>query len=127
MKKAEKKKLKKAIDHIKSTLKKAKKEEAKARSNYNAEIKTCKKKIKPVFAVCSGGLQPTHVPALVKMFGKDIIIQAGGGVHGNPLGTRKGSVAMRQAIDAVMKKVPLKKYAKGKEELSAAIKKWGIY
>ena len=83
-------------------------------------------KIKPVFAICSGGLYPGTVPALVKMFGKDIIIQAGGGVHGNPLGTRAGARALRHAIDAVMKNIPLKEYAKHHKELNAAIKKWGV-
>lgn len=81
-------------------------------------------KIKPVFAVCSGGLQPTHIPYLVRMFGKDIIIQAGGGVHGNPLGTISGAKAMRQSIDAVMRNIPLSEYSKKHNELKAAIEKW---
>lgn len=83
-------------------------------------------KIKPMFAVCSGGLYPGTIPKLVKYYGNDIIIQAGGGVHGNPLGTRLGSKAMRQAIDAVMKGIPLKEYAKKRKELKAAIDKWGV-
>jgi ribulose-bisphosphate carboxylase large chain len=82
-------------------------------------------RIKPVFAVCSGGLQPMHIPNLVRMFGKDIIIQAGGGVHGNPLGTRSGAMAMRQSIDAAMKKIPLNEYSKNHKELRAAMEKWG--
>jgi len=81
--------------------------------------------IKPVFAVCSGGLHPGLIPALVKNLGKDIIVQAGGGVHGHPLGTRGGAKAMRQAIDAVMSRVSLKDYAKSHRELEIAIKKWG--
>jgi len=84
-------------------------------------------KIKPMFAVCSGGLHPGLVPPLIKMFGKDIIIQAGGGVHGHPKGTRKGATAMRQAVDAALKKIPLKEYAKTHKELKEAIEKWGIY
>jgi len=83
-------------------------------------------KIKPVFAVCSGGLYPGTVPALVKMFGKDIIIQAGGGVHGHPLGTRAGAKAMRQAIEATMNNISLNDYAKTHKELNIAIKKWGV-
>ena len=82
-------------------------------------------KIKPMFAVCSGGLQPLHVPKLVKMFGNDIIIQAGGGVHGHPDGTRAGAAAMRQAVEATMKKIPLKTYAKNHYELQRAFEKWG--
>jgi ribulose 1,5-bisphosphate carboxylase large subunit-like protein len=32
---------------------------------------------------------------------------------------------MRQAVDAVMKKISLKNYAKKHEELREALKKWG--
>ncbi|MCD6276048.1 MAG: type III ribulose-bisphosphate carboxylase, partial [Thermoplasmata archaeon] len=46
--------------------------------------------IKPVLSVASGGLHPGHIPEVVDILGKDIVIQAGGGVHGHPDGTRKG-------------------------------------
>lgn len=82
-------------------------------------------RIKPVFAVCSGGLHPGLVPQLVKMLGNDIIVQAGGGVHGHPLGTAKGAAAMRQAIDAAMSGIPPREYAKTHKELRLAIEKWG--
>jgi len=80
---------------------------------------------KKTFPVCSGGLQPGHIPTLVKFFGKNIIIQAGGGVHGHPNGTRAGAKAMRQAAEAVAKDINLIKYSKTHKELAAAIKKWG--
>jgi len=80
--------------------------------------------IKPMFAVCSGGLHPGHVPALVKMLGKDIIIQMGGGIHGHPRGTVAGARAARQAIDAVMKKISLKEYSKNHKELREALEKF---
>lgn len=78
----------------------------------------------PVFAVCSGGLHPGLVPALVRALGKDIIIQAGIGVHNHPHGTRAGAAAMRQAIDAVLEHIPLPEYARTHRELKAAIGKW---
>ncbi|MBU3904640.1 MAG: type III ribulose-bisphosphate carboxylase [Nanoarchaeota archaeon] len=81
-------------------------------------------KMKSVFPVCSGGLHPGHVEQLVKMLGKDIIIQAGGGIHGHPLGTKDGAMAMRQAVDAVMKGIPVKKYAEKNLELKLALNKW---
>ncbi len=81
--------------------------------------------LKPVFAVSSGGLCPLHVPKLIDMLGRDIVIQAGGGIHGHPMGTRKGAIAMRQAVDAALNGIPLKEYAKDHKELAAAIKKWG--
>ncbi len=55
--------------------------------------------IKPVFAVCSGGLAPVHVPRLVRMLGRDIIIQMGGGIHGNPEGTEAGAREARKAVE----------------------------
>lgn len=81
--------------------------------------------IKPTFAVCSGGLHPGHIPALVQMLGRDIIIQCGGGIHGHPDGTVAGATAARQAIDAVMEGVSLKNYAKSHRELAAALSKFG--
>jgi ribulose-bisphosphate carboxylase large chain len=82
--------------------------------------------IKPVFSVCSGGLYPGAVPPLMKTMGNNIIIQAGGGCHGHPDGTKSGATAMRQAVEASMKKIPLKKYAQKHIELKKAIEKWGI-
>jgi ribulose-bisphosphate carboxylase large chain len=82
--------------------------------------------IKPTFAVCSGGLYPGLVPMLIKTLGNDIIIQSGGGVHGNPLGTKSGAAAMRHAVDAALKKISLKDYAKDHKELRAALDKWGF-
>lgn len=81
-------------------------------------------KIKSILAVSSGGLHPGHVPYLIKHLGKDLVIQAGGGIHGHPSGTFAGAKAMRQALDATMKKVPLKKYAKTHSELREALEKW---
>jgi len=81
--------------------------------------------IKQVFPVASGGLHPGHVPALVKLFGKDIIIQMGGGVHWNKRGTKYGAMGARQAVEAVMQKVSLKEYAKTHLELKEALDKFG--
>jgi ribulose-bisphosphate carboxylase large chain len=81
-------------------------------------------KIKSTLPVSSGGLHPGHVPFLIKHLGKDLVIQAGGGIHGHPQGTRAGAVAMRQAVDAVMEKKTLKEYSKTHEELKQALEKW---
>jgi ribulose-bisphosphate carboxylase large chain len=80
--------------------------------------------IKPILAVASGGVSPLQVPKIVQTMGNDIIIQAGGGVHGHPNGTRAGATAMRQAIEATMKNISLKKYAKTHKELEQAFNKW---
>ena len=82
--------------------------------------------IKPMFAVCSGGLHPGKVEKLMKIMGHDIIIQMGGGIHGHPKGTIAGAKAARQAVDAVMQGISLKEYARTHAELRDAIKKWGV-
>lgn len=80
--------------------------------------------LRPVFAVASGGLYPSLVPEVVKIMGNDIVIQAGGGVHGHPDGTGAGARAMRQALDATLSCTPLNKYARTHNELKEALKKW---
>ncbi len=81
--------------------------------------------LKTVFPVASGGIHPGIVPVNVELLGKDIIINAGGGIHGHPWGTRSGAKAMKQAIEAVTKGISLDEYAKDHPELDAALKKWG--
>ena len=80
--------------------------------------------IRPVLGVSSGGLHPRHVPFLMKHLGKNLVIQAGGGIHGHPLGTKAGAIAMRQAIDATLQKISLEKYAKTHVELEEALREW---
>ncbi len=80
--------------------------------------------LKPVFAVASGGVHPGIVDKIIEFMGKDVVIQAGGGIHGHPDGTVKGAMAMRQAVNATMNGVSLKEYAKTHEELRKALGKW---
>lgn len=80
---------------------------------------------KPVFAVASGGLHPSLIPPLIKILGKNIIMQFGGGCHGHPDGTVAGARAIRQALDAALKKQNLQKYAKTHPDLDKALQKWG--
>lgn len=79
----------------------------------------------PVFPVASGGLHALHVPDLVANLGVDIVIQAGGGVHGHPGGTRAGAQAMRQAVEASLQHVPLPEYARDHRALAQAVEAWG--
>ena len=80
---------------------------------------------KKVFPVASGGLEPLMAPALYKIFGKDVIMQFGGGIHGHPGGTISGAAAARQAVDAAVKGIELREYAKSHKELREALEKWG--
>ncbi len=81
--------------------------------------------IKPLMPVASGGLDPTKVDALVVIHGKNVTIQAGGGVHGHPDGTKGGARALRLAAEAVAEGVSIKEYAEKHKELKKAIEKWG--
>ena len=83
--------------------------------------------LKPVLPVASGGLYPTLVPALLETFGNDVVLQAGGGIHGHPEGTVNGAKAMRQAVDAVLKNKTLAEYANSHKELSLALNHWQPY
>lgn len=90
-------------------------------------IDACKAELnglKPVMPVASGGLYPQLVPALLETFGNDVVIQAGGGVHGHPMGSIAGAKAMRQAVDAVLEDETLEEYAKKHSELYHALKQW---
>jgi len=77
-----------------------------------------------VLPVASGGLYPGLVPALMSFFGKDFVIQAGGGIHGHPEGTVSGAMAMRQAVDATLQGISLKEYSESHKELQAALEIW---
>jgi ribulose-bisphosphate carboxylase large chain len=92
-----------------------------------ANIAACKEPmhgVRPVLPVASGGLHPGMVPDLMRIFGVDAVIQAGGGIHGHPDGTAKGATAMRQAVDAVLGGYTLKEYAENHVELARALTKW---
>lgn len=80
------------------------------------------------FPVPSAGIHPGLVPLILKDFGTDVVVNAGGGIHGHPMGTAAGGHAFRQAISATLNGVPLRDAAAqaGNEPLQAAIDAWGI-
>jgi ribulose-bisphosphate carboxylase large chain len=80
---------------------------------------------KRVWPVASGGLYPQKVRANLDCYGIDVILQAGGGIHGHPDGTTAGVHAMFQAVEAWKAKQTLEEYAKTHKELAGALKQWG--
>jgi ribulose-bisphosphate carboxylase large chain len=97
------------------------------REEVETNIRKCKEPLgdlKPTLPVASGGLHPRHVPALIDIFGTDFVIQAGGGIHGHPKGTRVGATAMRQAVDATLAGQNLDDYAGSHSELAEALQHW---
>jgi ribulose-bisphosphate carboxylase large chain len=81
--------------------------------------------LKPVLPVASGGIHPGLVPELIDIFGLDVVIQAGGGIHGHRKGTKAGAKAMRQAVHAKIHAIPLEEHAKRHAELRIALETWG--
>jgi len=84
--------------------------------------------LKTSFPVPSAGIYPGLVPWLLRDFGLQSVVNAGGGIHGHPLGTAAGGQAFRQAIDAALAGVDLEAYAAepGREALKTAIERWGV-
>ena len=81
---------------------------------------------KKVMPVCSGGMYPGIVPAVIKAAGtNNLQIQAGGGVAGHPEGVRAGAMAMCQAVDSAFEGVDIEKYAETHHELKLALDRWG--
>ncbi|HAQ41346.1 MAG TPA: ribulose 1,5-bisphosphate carboxylase [Clostridiales bacterium] len=73
--------------------------------------------IKPMMYACSGGTTQLVVKNCIDALGTDIILAAGGGVHGHPDGSEAGARSMRQAIDAALQGIDLIEYAKTHKEL----------
>ncbi|WIV66324.1 type III ribulose-bisphosphate carboxylase [Natrialbaceae archaeon AArc-T1-2] len=81
--------------------------------------------VNPVLPVASGGLHPGVIDQLLETLGTDIVVQAGGGIHGHPNGTNAGAKALRQSVEAAMTGRPLEAYAESHPELAAALETWG--
>ncbi len=80
--------------------------------------------LKKVFPVGSGGLHPGLVLNELNALGNDLVLQAGGGIHGHPLGSKTGARAMHQAVEAWLLESSLEDYAESHEELKLALDKW---
>jgi 2,3-diketo-5-methylthiopentyl-1-phosphate enolase len=83
--------------------------------------------VKQSLPVPSAGIHPALVPLIVSDFGSEVIVNAGGGIFGHPLGTEAGGRAFRQAIEAVQHGSELSDYAaiKNYQELQVALATWG--
>ncbi|XJZ28734.1 2,3-diketo-5-methylthiopentyl-1-phosphate enolase [Bacillota bacterium Lsc_1132] len=81
--------------------------------------------LKRAFPVPSAGIHPGLVPLLVRDFGINHIVNAGGGVHGHPDGAEGGGKAFRAAISASLEGKNLQDAAETSPELKQAINLWG--
>lgn len=90
-----------------------------------AEELTKSDTIKRSFPVPSAGIHPGLVPLLIRDFGIESVINAGGGVHGHPNGARGGGLAFRQAISVNLEGQTLAEGSKQYPELKSALQLWG--
>ncbi len=111
--------------HIQAFAEVVKKQKAKARPYLGMLKQTWHSSIAPVFPVSSGGLHPGLVEGVVEIFGNDVVIQAGGGVHGHPKGTLAGAKAMRAMVEGLAEGLSAEQIAKKHKEVKEAFKKFG--
>ncbi|MDN4594260.1 2,3-diketo-5-methylthiopentyl-1-phosphate enolase [Polycladomyces subterraneus] len=81
---------------------------------------------RPAFPAPSAGIHPGLVPVLYRDFGRDAIVNAGGGIHGHPDGSTQGGRAFVDAIKAVVSGVTLEEKAETSAALRKAIDAWGV-
>jgi 2,3-diketo-5-methylthiopentyl-1-phosphate enolase len=95
--------------------------------NIASELTKEDEQLKRTFPVPSAGIHPGLVPLLVRDFGNDCVINAGGGVHGHPDGAVGGGKAFRAAVAAVLSGRSLQEAAKENVALQKAISLWGAH
>ncbi|MBS1263615.1 MAG: Ribulose bisphosphate carboxylase [Methanonatronarchaeales archaeon] len=76
--------------------------------------------LKSTLPVSSGGLHAGKVAANLDRLGEDVLILAGGGIHGHPGGTTAGARSMRQAMEVAAGDRELGE----SPEMKAALEKW---
>ncbi|NLF02529.1 MAG: hypothetical protein GX601_16300 [Anaerolineales bacterium] len=84
--------------------------------------------IKPTWPMPAAGMYPGLIEVLLQEYGPNMVIPAGGGVLGHPMGYKAGAQAWRQGFDAAMNDIPLAEAAKakGNEALRVALETWGL-
>jgi 2,3-diketo-5-methylthiopentyl-1-phosphate enolase len=80
--------------------------------------------VKAAWPMPAAGVHPYTVQSLVEDFGLDVMVGAGGPVHGHPMGARAGARAFRQAVDAVVAGISVEEAASEYEELRVALDTW---
>jgi ribulose-bisphosphate carboxylase large chain len=113
------------VDHIHTGTANLGKLDNEDTAGINAWLRSDLHGLTDVLPVASGGLHPGIVPELLDRLGTDIVVQAGGGVHGHPDGTHAGAKALRAAVEAGASGTPIEQAAEETPELAVALEKWG--
>ncbi|MCL6625506.1 2,3-diketo-5-methylthiopentyl-1-phosphate enolase [Alicyclobacillus shizuokensis] len=82
--------------------------------------------LRTVLPAPSAGVHPGLVPNIVRDFGHNVILNAGGAIHGHPQGATGGGRAFLAAAEAVAQGVPLAEAAEASEPLRLALERWGL-
>ncbi|MFP3318330.1 MAG: RuBisCO large subunit C-terminal-like domain-containing protein [Thermoplasmata archaeon] len=77
--------------------------------------------IRPTFPAPSGGIAHPMVPDIIQDLGRDVIIAAGGAIHGFSKGPAAGARAFRYIIDGVLQGKSLDQMEEESEEVRVAI------
>jgi 2,3-diketo-5-methylthiopentyl-1-phosphate enolase len=77
--------------------------------------------LNPTFPAPSGGIAHPMVPDIIEDFGKDVIIAAGGAIHGHSNGPAAGARAFRAIIDAIISGNTIDSVAEENAEVAMAI------
>lgn len=80
--------------------------------------------LKDCFPIPSAGITPSLVPQLLADYGHDVIVNAGGAVHGHPDGARAGAESFVAATRAAARSEPLAKAAESSAPLKRALEFW---
>lgn len=80
--------------------------------------------IKSAMPAIGGRVHPNMVKKYVEELGQDIVLGAGGAIHGHPNGSTGGARAMRAAIEAVSKNEELSQAAEDSPDLRIALELW---
>lgn len=113
------------VDHIHTGTAGLGKLENEDTSGINAWLRSDLYGLNDVLPVASGGLHPGVVDQLLDALGPDIMVQAGGGIHGHPDGTEAGARALRASVEAYCDGESLESRAKSVPELETALETWG--
>jgi len=113
------------VDHIHTGTAGLGKLENEDTPGINAWLRSDLYGLRDVLPVASGGLHPGVVDQLLDALGTDVMVQAGGGIHGHPDGTRAGARALRAAVEAYGDGDSLQTRAESVPELATALEKWG--
>ncbi len=54
--------------------------------------------IKPIIPMPGGGTTQGHIEDLIKKFGNDVMIEAGGAIDGHPMGTCSGAKSIPSRV-----------------------------